>query len=140
MSASSPKILTGVLAALGLAACGGAAAKPSAPRPQPPQTFTYADNGRTVTLAVGRRAVVKLDTLNWHIDPVTGQALRPVGPPRTVRITKGCASDTGCGYIEQTVDAVAPGRGVVRGQRGLCGELFICPRNLRKFSLTVTVH
>ncbi|MBV8787217.1 MAG: hypothetical protein JOZ00_11060 [Mycobacterium sp.] len=130
-----------LLTAVVLAGCGGSAAKPrSAHRPAPAQTFTYADNGRTVTLGVGRRALVKLDTLDWYIDAVSGSALRAVGPQRSVHILKGCGAPQGCGYMELTVDAVAPGRSVVRAQRGLCGELFICPRKLRKFALTVVVH
>jgi hypothetical protein len=131
-------LLTAVVLA-GCTGCGGSAAKHPA-RPLPAQTFTYADNGRVVKLAVGRRALIKLDTLNWYIDPVSGRALRAVGPQRRVQIFKGCAAPNGCGYVELTVDAVAPGRGVIHAQRGLCGELFICPRNLRKFALTVIVH
>jgi hypothetical protein len=124
-----------VLAAAVLAGCGGTAAKPPRPR-----TFTYADNGHTVTLATGRRAVIKLDTLNWTFQPIAGAAVRAVGPQRLTYGTKGCNAPNGCGYVQLTVDAVARGQSVVSAERGSCGEAARCPPDRRKFAATVVVH
>lgn len=130
------------LAAAMLAGCGGSAAKPrTAPSPPPaPAKFTYADNGRHVTLALGRRAVVTLQTLNWTFQPITGSAVRATGPQRLVYVTKGCNAPNGCGSVQLTVEAVARGRSVVAAERRSCGEAARCPPDLRKFAVTVIVH
>ncbi len=136
MPPSSPNAvpaLLGLLSALLLAGCGGTAARP-------PQTFTYADNGRTVTLAVGDRALVKLDTLNWTFAPASGSAVRATGPQRLEYVTKGCNAPDGCGDTELTVRAVARGRSIIVAQRLSCGEAARCPPNQRKFSLVVVGH
>jgi hypothetical protein len=92
-----------------------------------------------VSLPLGRRALVKLATLNWTFQPVGGSALRATGPQRLAYVTKGCTAPNGCGYVELTVEAVARGRGVVSAQRLSCGEAERCPPNRRKFTVTVTV-
>jgi hypothetical protein len=119
-----------VVAALLVGGCGGSS----------PLRLTYADNGRVETLAVGGRAVVRLDQPEWGFLPVTGKAVRAEGDPRLVFVTKGCKMLPGCGYVSLTVKAVAPGRSVITAARGLCGELFRCPPAKRRFAVTVVVH
>jgi hypothetical protein len=135
--------MLGLLTAVGLAGCGASSAdtKPPSPFPSPaPATVTYADNGQTVRLAVGRRALFKLVTLAWTFKPIAGSAVRASGAQRLVYVTKGCTAPNGCGYVELTVDAVARGRSVVAAERGSCGEAERCAPNRRKFAVTVIVH
>jgi hypothetical protein len=122
-----------VTALFALAGCGGSATPMT-------QTFTYADRGRVVTLAMGRRATVRLDTPNWTFDPISGGAVRAVGPQRLVYVTKRCGAVNGCGYVELTIETVARGRSVVGAHRMTCGEAFRCPPDLRKFAVSVIVH
>lgn len=134
-----------LLTALVLAGCGGASAakQPPAPRPRPQplvRTFTYAENGRVVTLAIGRRAVVKLPTLNWTFQSITGYAVRAVGPQRLVYVTKGCNAPNGCGSVQLAIEGVARGRSVIGAERGSCGEASRCPPDLRKYSVKVVVN
>jgi hypothetical protein len=102
--------------------------------------LTQADQGRTVALALGRRAVVRIDDPQWAFGSVTGVAVRALAPPKLVFVHKGCKKLPGCGYVTLTVRAVARGRSVIVARRGSCGELFRCPPSKRKFSVTVVVH
>jgi hypothetical protein len=102
--------------------------------------LTQADQGRVVELALGARAVVRLDQPEWAFQPVSGGAVRAVAPPELVFVHKGCKRLPGCGYVTLTVKAVARGRSTIVALRGSCGEDVRCPPGKRKFSLTVVVR
>jgi hypothetical protein len=128
--------LLAVLGVVAPAACGSG----DKPASQPPVRLGQADQGRSVTLRLGRRAVVRLDQPQWAFQPVSGGAVRAVGPPQLVFVHKGCRTLPGCGYVTLTVKAVARGRSAIVALRGSCGELFRCPPSKRKFSLTIVVQ
>jgi hypothetical protein len=128
--------LLAVLAVVVPAACGSG----DKPAGQPPVRLGQADQGRVVTLARGRRAVVRVDDPQWAFQPVAGGAVRTVAPPQLVFVHKGCNKLPACGYVALTVQAVARGRSVIVALRGSCGELFRCPPAKRKFSLTIVVR
>jgi hypothetical protein len=121
-----------VLAVVGLvvpAACGSGS--------KPTVRLGQADQGRTITLGLGRQAVVRLDQPQWAFQPVAGGAVRALGAPKLVFVNTGCKRVSGCGYVTLTVKAVARGRSTIVALRGLCGELFRCPPSKREFSLTI---
>lgn len=123
--------------AVALPAGCGSGDKPAA---KPPVKLSQADQGRVITLARGRRAVVRLDQPEWAFQPVTGGAVRAVASPQLVFVHKGCKRFPACGYVTLTVRAVARGRSTITALRGSCGELFRCPPSKRKFSVTVVVQ
>ena len=118
---------------MGLLVVGGCGSGPA------PVRLTVADQGRVVALAMGRRAVVKLNSL-WASQPISGRAVRAVALPQLTFAKKGCPSLVGCGTVALTVEAVARGRSVIVARRGICGELFRCPPSERLFALTVVVR
>jgi hypothetical protein len=105
-----------------------------------PVRLGQADQGRTVTLGLGRRAVVRLDQPQWAFQPVSGGAVRALGAGQLVFVHKGCKMFPACGYVTLTVKAVARGRSTIVALRGICGELFRCPPSKRKFSLKIVVQ
>lgn len=115
-----------------VAGCGSSA--------KPPSMFTLADNGRVVNLALGKRAVIKLETLDWGFHPIAGQAVRAEGPQQLVRVKSGCTAPQGCGSVVLTVKAVARGRSTISASRGLCGEDFRCPPDQRNYTIGVVVR
>ncbi len=127
--------LFAMTAVVGLTGCGGSGTKS-----RPPVTLTQADQGRVVTLGLGRQAVVRLDQPEWAFQPLVGRAVRAVARPQLVFVHKGCKTLPACGYVTLTVKAVARGRSAVVALRGICGEDVRCPPSKRKFSLTVVVQ
>ncbi|HXM58097.1 MAG TPA: hypothetical protein VOB72_22050 [Candidatus Dormibacteraeota bacterium] len=121
------------LAALSLvlAACGAAGGSPSpgGPSPTPVQVLTEADSGRTVALAVGQTAALRLSNrYTWSDPQATGGA---------VRVTRG---DATAAYHEWTISAAARGTATVTsGGRVACSPGAVCPGAILAFTLTVTV-
>ena len=119
---------------LAIVAAGCGAGSPA------PVRFSQADQGRVVSVAAGRRAVVRLDQPVWAFQPIVGSAVRALGPERVAFYVKDCPSLTGCGSVSLVVRAVVRGRAVIVARRGSCGELFRCPPAQRTFTLTVVVR
>lgn len=113
-----------------LTACGGAK----------PVQFTQADQGRAVTLGLGRRAVVRLDEPEWGFHPVSGRAVRALGSDQLKLVVKGCKTLPACGYVALPIQAVARGRSTIVAERGICGEDYRCPPSQRIWSMTIVVR
>jgi len=130
----SPRAAASLLAALALAlavgACGAAApgARPSA---TPSTIITDVDSGRTVQLAVGEVAALRLaDRATWSEPRVAGGA---------VRVTHS-GHDRAAGYDEWLI--VATGRGtatLTSAGRVACAPGGACPDVLVAFSISVAV-
>jgi hypothetical protein len=100
----------------------------------------YGQNGKTVQLRVGQRAVVRLNTLAWRFHPISGSAVAVRGPEQVIRQIRGCKRLEGCGVVELMITALAPGSTVVRATRAICGEQFLCPPQYRAFEVRLAVR
>ena len=129
-----------VLPVILLTACGGGSTRPPRTVEQPPVRFTQADQGRVLTLGLGRRAVVRLDKPEWAFRAVSGRSVRALGPGRLVLQVKGCRTLPACGYVTLPIQAVARGRSVIVATRGICGEDYRCPPSQRTLTLTIAVR
>ena len=104
-----------------------------------------ADNGHTITIAVGDQLQVTLHSTYWHFDPATsGTALRAAGEPNTTASPTGpsnsrCVPGEGCGTVTAMYDAAAPGTADVTASRTSCGEARGCTGNQGSYRLTVVI-
>lgn len=105
-------------------------------------TATEADNGRTVTLAVGDHLVVRLASTYWRFAGSTTAVLRSVGQPAVAASAPGvgCVPGGGCGTVTATYLAVASGDTVVAADRTTCGEARGCTGTQGTYRLHVLVH
>lgn len=112
---------------------------PSSGNPARPTVATDADNGHTVTLAVGQQLQVRLGSTYWRFDADTsGPALRMVGAP-TVNPTGGCPPGEGCGAVTAMFQAASPGRAAVTALRNSCGEARGCTAGQGGYRLSVII-
>jgi hypothetical protein len=106
-------------------------------------TATEADNGRTVTVAVGEHLVVRLASTYWRFEAVgSGAALSSVGVPAVAASPSGsgCVPGGGCGTVTATYLAMAPGQATVAADRTSCGEALRCTGSDGTYRLHVLVR
>jgi hypothetical protein len=135
-------------AALGLVGCATPAgtsltgasltATSSTVRSHPPAMATAEDNGHTLTLTVGQRLSVRLDSTYWTFGP-TAPPLRQNGQPL---VSKGgpCVPGQGCGTVTADFYAAGPGRTAVSASRTSCGEAMRCVGPAGQYRLTIVVR
>lgn len=97
----------------------------TSPSSRPPADLTARDSGRQVTVPVGTRVSVRLDSTYWHF------AALPAGAPLhalpvVVAPRKGCPVGQGCGTVTAPFVAVRPGQIAVTARRTSCGEAMRC--------------
>jgi hypothetical protein len=91
--------------------------------------LTDADNGRSITAAVGSLITVVLPSTYWHVMPPTDtNVLAMHGQPEVTAGGPGCPSipGTGCGTVLVTFAALAAGSADVVANRSSCGEALRC--------------
>jgi uncharacterized protein YceK len=142
--------LLGALAALplALAGCGSASSPTTHPSGTPSATapgvvtVTDADNGRTLSLQVGERLRVTLDSPFWTFQPVTASAVLRTDATALVSPTSTCPPPMGsaaCGGQSASYTATGPGRTFVLATRVVCGEAARCTGPAGRFEITLTV-
>ena len=133
-------------AVLALAGCGAGKATTGQPVistsatlvPVAAATATAKDNGSTITLAVGQRLTVRLDSTYWTFEPAAAP-LQATGKPV---VTQGgpCVPGQGCGTVAANFTGTAPGRTTVTADRTRCGEAMRCVGTAGEYRLTIVVH
>jgi predicted secreted protein len=122
-----------VAVAAALGACGAVAgpARPGGPTATPSQVVTEADSGKTISLAVGQTAALRLPSrYEWSDPRVSGDA---------VRVSAGAGAPAAA-YREWTIGAVARGTVTVTAAgRPRCTPGDICPGAILAFSIIVSV-
>lgn len=137
-------VVTGV-AVLALAGCGsgsGGGGGPAGPAGASTVTATEADNGRTITLAVGDHLVVRLASTYWRFAGTSAAVLSNVSAPAVAASAPGvrCVPGGGCGTVTAAYLAIAPGEAVVGADRTSCGEARACTGGDGTYRLDVRVH
>ena len=140
-----------VLAGCGRAAGGGGgpAGTASAAAVAPPSdavgtvTAGDADNGRTLTLSVGDKLVVRLASTYWRFStPAGGGPLVGLGPAEVTASPPGagCVPGAGCGAVVATFRAVLAGQETVSADRTTCGEAMRCTGGAGTYRLYLVVR
>jgi hypothetical protein len=140
----SAAIGVGALAAAFIIACGSAPSVASgspAPGASPagsPLVVGDSFNGKTVSVHVGDRLVVRLGSTYWMFAGSSDtQVLAPVGQVQVSPQPSGCVPGGGCGTATATFDVVGAGSAVVTASRISCGEAMGCTGAEGSFRLTV---
>jgi hypothetical protein len=99
------------------------------------------DNGRTVTVAVGRALVVSLANTYWRFQAAADPGvLRADGDQQVVASPPGaCIPGGGCGTVSRRYVAVGSGTTTVTATRTTCGEALQCTPDQATYTLHVTV-
>lgn len=106
--------------------------------------LTFADNGKTVTLHIGEKLSVALDSAFWTYQTPSGADLRTVEANGYVAPTPTCggpqAAGSGCGTKTADYVAVASGRTAVVATRVSCGEAMRCTGANARFQVAVNIE
>jgi hypothetical protein len=100
-------------------------------------------NGRALTLALGTRLVLSLNSTYWVISPLSSSGILaladgphvsslPIGPDCPV-------PGLGCGTVSVAYDAIGVGEAEVGAMRVSCGEALACTPEQATFGISVTV-
>ena len=138
----SPRSITIAALLVGIVAPAGACTSSQGHGPTPAVShLAGADNGRTLTVAVGDRVQVVLASTYWSFVPLPdGSVLRLDGSPRTFPQFSHCVPGEGCGTVSATFTALAAGTVAVAATRTSCGEALACAPDQRNFRVVVEVH
>jgi hypothetical protein len=136
--------LTTLLAGCGSSGPGSAppvrsTSAPTSTTSRPPAVLTANDSGRQVTVPVGTRVSVRLDSTYWHFAALpTGAPLRAL-PVVVAPRRSGCVVGGGCGTVTAPFVATRPGQVAVTARRTSCGEALRCTGSAGAFLVTVVV-
>jgi hypothetical protein len=123
---------------VGLAGCAAPARQTPPPATGAVQA-TGADDDHTVTLHVGQRLTVRLNSTYWTFTQASAR-LRADGTP-VVTATRPCRpAGMGCGAVTMTYDAVAAGGATVTAHRTSCGEALRCTGSDGTYRLDVVIR
>jgi predicted secreted protein len=101
---------------------------------------TDADNGKTISLKVGQRLLVRLNSTYWTYRGSSNLAvLQPSGQPVVSPSPQGCVAGQGCGTASAAFTAIGPGTADVTASRTSCGEAMGCTGDQGSYRLTVVV-
>ena len=127
--------------AAGCASAAGTAPNAAGPKPKAvTKTVTEKDKGKTVTLHVGDRLKVVLNSTYWTIhDAAKPAVLRTDGKQVTTPRMNGCVPGGGCGTAAQAFTAVTKGTTTAGASRTSCGEALLCTGDNGKFNVVVVV-
>jgi hypothetical protein len=127
------RLVLGATAVVLLVGCGaaGGASTASSPSVGPSAVLTDADAGRTVTLAVGQEAVLRLSGQRLWTDPQAGGGVVRLTPRAFVRNP---------GYREWVITPLGRGTATITASgRPLCSPGQICPALVMAYTITVVV-
>jgi hypothetical protein len=128
----------------GLSSTGPSTSRPSGPTPSPRAAVTIAasdaENGRTMTVRVGDRVSVVLDSTYWSFAGSSNAGvMAPAGRPSVSPMPSGCVPGGGCGTVTATFLTIAPGSAQVSASRTTCGEALRCTGSAGSYRLIVEV-
>lgn len=109
------------------------------PASQTTRTVTDADNGQTISIAVGSTLIVQLAADNWTVGPSSDPTVLPMqGTPKQQHTS--CFPGGTCGTTTATFRADKAGQAQVSASRIYCGEAIRCnPSAPGSWSITVQV-
>jgi hypothetical protein len=133
-------ILVALLA--GLAGCGSGTPPSSSAPPPPALVASDAANGKTLTLAVGQKLVVTLNSTYWQFGSPSDVA---IVSPDGQAVAAACAAPppypgSGCGTVTQGYHGGRAGTAVLSATRTSCGEALLCSPAQSSWKLTVLVR
>jgi hypothetical protein len=105
--------------------------------------LTFADNGKTITLHVGGKVHVALNSAYWQFQPVAapqllkldGRAFIPPSPGTCAHPGMG----SGCGTQTADYTAIATGQTSIVATRASCGEAMPCTGANGHFQVQVVI-
>jgi len=98
-----------------------------------------ADNGKTVTVAVGDRVIVTLHSTYWQIDAGSDPAVLRKDGATAYAPSGDCVPGGGCGTATASFTALASGHARVAASRTSCGEAMGCTGGAGSFFVDVNV-
>jgi hypothetical protein len=103
--------------------------------------FTEADNGHSVTVAVGSEVTLRLTNTYWMIKPSSDSAVLAIvsGPTASGAAPSACLPGMGCGTVTATFRSLALGQATISASRTTCGEALLCTGSAGAFAATVIV-
>jgi hypothetical protein len=130
-----------------LAACSvGSAASPSGPSPTPAATaanqqVNEADNGQSVTVAVGSEVTLRLANTYWQVQASSDPAVLALvsGPTASGVAPSACLPGMGCGIVTATFRALKQGQATITASRTTCGEALMCTGSAGAYEVTIIV-
>jgi hypothetical protein len=134
-----------------LAACSTAAAVPpsatipsatATPAPTPANLqVAEADNGHTVTVAVGSQITLVLGSTYWQVGDTAAPAILGLasGPTTSAAPMGTCVPGGGCGTVTAVFHALSPGTAQIVASRTTCGEAMLCTGTDGAYEVTVVV-
>lgn len=107
--------------------------------------LSFADNGKTVTLHVGGRLHVALDSAFWTYQPVDASRILKLDATTYASPSPGTckgpqAVGSGCGSQLADYSALATGRTSVVATRASCGEAMRCSPSNGRFEVQVIIE
>jgi hypothetical protein len=109
-------------------------------KPLPIITAGDRNNGTTVTLTVGQRLRIVLNSTYWTIKQSTNTTvIRLKGEP-TLTPDPSCIPGGGCGTAAAAFLALTPGRAEINATRTTCGEAMSCGPTPDTYTLQVVVR
>jgi hypothetical protein len=98
-----------------------------------------ADNGKTVTVAVGDRVVVTLNSTYWQIDAGSDPAVLRKDGDTAYAPSGNCVPGGGCGTATANFTALAAGHARISASRTSCGEAMGCTGGAGSYYVEVNV-
>lgn len=111
----------------------------TSPASRPPTNLTARDSGRQVTVPVGTRVSVRLDSTYWRFAVLPAGAPLRALPVVVVPRRSGCVVGGGCGTVTAPFVATRPGQIAVTARRTSCGEAMRCTGAAGLFRVKVVV-
>jgi hypothetical protein len=128
-----------------LAGCSvGSAASPSGPSPTPAATnqqVNEADNGQSVTVAVGSEVTLLLANTYWMVQASSDPSVLALvsGPTASGAAPSACLPGMGCGTITATFRALKEGQATITASRTTCGEALLCTGSAGAYEVIIVV-
>lgn len=126
-----------------LAGCAvGPGGVPSGSSPTPTNTaISEADNGHTVTIAVGSEITLQLGNTYWQIEPSSDPAVLALvsGPTASGAVPSACLPGMGCGSVTATFRGLTEGQATISASRTTCGEALLCTGSAAAYEVTIVV-
>lgn len=130
-----------------LAACSlGSTAIPSAASASPVATpsqlqVSDADNGHSLTVAVGSEITLQLANTYWQVQASSDPAVLALvsGPTASGAAPSACLPGMGCGAVTAVFRALTPGQATITASRATCGEALRCTGSAGAYEVTIVV-
>jgi hypothetical protein len=100
-----------------------------------------ADNGGTVSVAVGSKVTLLLRNTYWQVQGSSDPAVLALvsGPTASAAGPLVCVPGAGCGTVTAVFVALAPGRATITASRTTCGEALMCTGTAGAYEVSVVI-